>query len=56
MKAYTKPSIYVQKIVTMQFIAASGNLKTDVSISDSELKNVTFGSRDQKSFWDDEEE
>ena len=55
MKKYIKPSIDVVTISMVHMIAASGDDKTDVSISDTSLENTVFGAR-SSSLWDDDEE
>jgi hypothetical protein len=55
MKKYIQPAIKSMAIETAGMIAASGDLKTDVTITDTTIDNVTFGSR-HTTQWDDEEE
>ena len=56
MKKYQQPDILIMEIVTMHIIAASGDVKTSVHISNDELEDVTFNSRENGfSLWDDEE-
>ncbi len=53
MKKYITPTVEIVLVSTVKMIAASGDT-TEVTISDNELNNVTFGSR-SNNFWDDDE-
>ena len=55
MKKYIQPAIKSMAMETAGMIAASGDLKTDVKISDTTLNDVTFGSR-RATDWDENEE
>lgn len=56
MKRYIIPAIATIKLETVKMIAASGDSKTDVSISNTVLEGVTFGARENGGLWDDDEE
>lgn len=55
MKKYIQPAIKSMAMEPADMIAASGDQKTDVRISDTTIDNVTFGSR-HTTQWDENEE
>lgn len=56
MKKYIQPEMAIVVIETVQMIAASGDAKTDVTISDTSLDGTTFNSRIFSVWGDDDEE